>query len=208
MRWFENMKGTSVIPHGEVVFTSTTEIIGQCASLDAPFAYGSFVAAGKSNPCIGVVYNLETTSIDPGRRPAAIGVSEEDLPRLYPQLAGLLRCQFHALLIGRFSSDGFRYGLPGTPPALHSQVIACSSKQLQQIGQDLNFLRLIYASGKIAMEELLLSACRHLFESLTPDSPSARRLEMVRMGKALCELYRDDYDSLRRMMGRVETWPI
>ena len=70
---------------GEIVFTSTTEIIIQSPMHTAPFAYGSFVLAGNNHmPCVGIIYNVETTSLDPGRKPMALGLSDEELLRLRP----------------------------------------------------------------------------------------------------------------------------
>ncbi len=186
---------------GEVIYTSTTEIIGQCRQNCRPPDFGSFIRVGKEAPCIGVVYNAETTSIDPNRRPMALGLPEDQLPQAYPQLASLLRSQFHALLVGLMDKDGFQYCLPRTPPTLHAQVNECLDDEIRTVSQDLGFLRLIYASGKSSTEDLLLSVSRCMIEA-----QGWKREEAIRIGKAVSEIYRDDYDTLKRIINRLESW--
>lgn len=188
-------------PLGELVFTSTTEITGQSLQDNPPFSFGAFVTAGKENRCAGVVYNVETTSIDPNRRPSALGLSEDDYARNYPQYKMLLRSQFQAVLIGTFEGDTFRYGFPATPPTLHAQVHGCTPDEIREIGRDLGVLRLLFASGKSSPEELLLCACQRILDACGRDRDTA-----VRLGKALSDLYRDDYDTLRRCIHRLELW--
>ncbi len=186
---------------GEVIYTSTTEIIGQCRRNCSPPSYGSFILLGKQKECVGVVYNVETTWIDPNRRPLALGIEEDQIPRMHPQLAALVRSQFHALLIGTMTNRAFEYGLPQTPPILHAQVEVCNSEQIQRIGGDLGFLRMIYASGKSSTEDLLLSVCRCILEAF-----DRKRNIAIHLGKAVTELYRDDYDTLKRFIARLEQW--
>jgi len=184
---------------GEIIYTSTTEIVGQCVRNQPSPAYGAFIRAGRENACIGVVYNIETASIDPHRRPSALGVPEDQLQQLYPQLAGLLRSEFQALLIGSLNEIRFQFGLPAIPPPLHAETRECGDEEVRRIGGDLGFLRLLYSSGKSSAEELLVSACRRLLSAYSWERSCA-----VRIGKAVSELFRDDYDSLRRIAARLE----
>lgn len=188
-------------PSGEIIVTSTSEIIGQCRREGPVFAYGSYIAAGRDPRCIGVIYNVETTSLDPNRRPIALEKPEEEIERYYPQMKSLLRNQFQALLIGSMKNGMFRYGLPATPPGLHAQVTLCSEEEIRAIGDCPGFLRLLFDSGKSSSEELILSCCQHLLDSL-----GWRQEHTVRIGKALSDLYRDDYDTLRRLIQRLESW--
>jgi len=186
---------------GEVILTSTTEFVGQCRRNGQPPAHGAFIRVGREKRCVGVVYNVETTSIDPNRRPMALEIPEEEIPKAYPQLAGLLRSQFHAVAVGEYDRNAFRFGLPETPPALHARIELCDESEIREIGRDYGFLRLLYNSGKPSPEELLLSACRKII-----DAHGGKREEAVRLGKAISELFRDEYDTLRRLLARLESW--
>ncbi|MBN2326544.1 MAG: hypothetical protein JXR73_05260 [Candidatus Omnitrophica bacterium] len=189
-------------PLGEIIAASTCEITGQCRREGPPFVFGSIVASGRSlHRCVGVVYNVETTSIDPNRRSIALDKTEEEIERFYPQLKALLRIQFQALLIGSLENGAFRYGLPAAPPALHAQAAPCSEDELDAISNQPDFIRLLFDSGKSSAEELILSCCRHLLDAL-----QWRDELVVRTGKALSDLYRDDYETLRRLINRLESW--
>ena len=186
---------------GEIIITSTSEITGQCRRGTPPFTYGSLISAGKTDRCMGVVFNVETTSVDPTRRATAFDMEEEQIRQRHPQLKMLLRNQFQALLIGSMHKNKFLYGLPATPPGLHAQIVPCSEDEIREIGANLGFLRLLYDSGKSSSEELILGCCRNLLDAL-----GWRDEHAVRIGKALSDLYRDDYDALRRTINRLESW--
>ena len=74
------------------------------------------------------------------------------------------------------------------------------------IARDLGFLRLIFNFRKSPVEELLFAAGNSILNAVRNVNPQELKSEAVRLGKALCDLYRDDYDTLRRLMGRLETW--
>lgn len=188
-------------PIGEIIAASTSEITGQCRRERPVFAYGSYIAAGREPRCIGVVYNVETTSLDPNRRPIALERDEDELERNYPQLKSLLRNQFQAILIGTMQNGVFRYGLPSIPPGLHAQAIPCTEEEIRAIGEHPGFLRLLVDSGKSSPEELILCCCQRLLDAL-----GWRNEHTLRIGKALSDLYRDDYDTLRRLIDRLESW--
>lgn len=194
------MPVTGSEPIGEVIQTSTAEIAGECRRGQEGPAFGSLIVAGKAPACLAVVYNVETASPDSYRRPGALHMDEDEIPKKYPQLSLLLKKQFHALLIGEWNG-GLVYGLPRRPPALHAGVAICDEEMLRGAGAKLGFLRLLYDAGKPASEELLLCVCKTLLEA-----HGWRREEAVRIGKALSDLYRDDYETLRRITGRLEAW--
>jgi hypothetical protein len=185
---------------GEVIVTNTSEIIGQCHRGVPTFEYGSFIMAGKTAQCVGVVYNVETASVDPNRRATAIEVDEDNLDKVHPHLKAMLRNQFYALLIGTMKNGKFQYGLPPTPPGLHAQVVPCSDDDILELRKQPGFLRIIHDSGKSSSEELILNCCRHLLYSFE------RNEKALSIGKALSDIYRDDYDALRRIINRLESW--
>ncbi|MBI1388774.1 MAG: hypothetical protein GC154_10040 [bacterium] len=186
---------------GEIVQTSTVEITGHCHRGHEGPAFGAFISAGSDPACVAVVYNIETASLDSHRRPAALGIPEDEIPKRYPQLATLLKKQFQALLIGEWTRGAFRFGLPGRPPALHAGIKLCGDEELRGVMDDLGFLRWLRDSNRSAPEELMLWACKNLLEA-----HGWRREEAVRVGKAISDVYRDDYETLRRLIARLESW--
>ena len=94
----------SEIRLGEVVEASTTQIVAQCYELYTSPPLGSLVRCGTSDTTgedgdavYGIVYEVSTHSIDPGRRPIARGRDEDDEDAVYeanPQLSRLLSTEF------------------------------------------------------------------------------------------------------------------
>ncbi len=88
---------------GEVVEASSAGFTVQCYDLYGAPALGALVRTGKDSPVYGVVRNVVTSSMDPGRRPVARGQDEADEEAVYrsnPQLAALLRTDFQATIVG------------------------------------------------------------------------------------------------------------
>ncbi|MDP8244945.1 MAG: hypothetical protein P9L94_12735 [Candidatus Hinthialibacter antarcticus] len=203
---------------GEIIQTSTTEITGQSKlKVDGP-GFGSLVCAGKSSRCVAVVFNVEVVGPEGYRKPAMTGIAEDQLPAQHPQLFALMRKQFQALLIGEIVNGRFLYGLPSRPPGLHAGVAHCGNELMQTIASDLGFFRLIYDSGRASSEELLLKVCINLLQASgvnrkdelsslkRSDEFETDKAAAVKIGKELSQLYRDDYETLRRMMARLDKW--
>ena len=66
----------------------------------------------------------------------------------------------------------------------------------------MHFLRLLYDASGGAGEELLVQALRQLFEQAP--SPETRQEWLLRAGRELARLLRDDYDRLRYILERLE----
>lgn len=186
---------------GEVVAVNTREITGQLWRGRRPPGYGTFVRIGEALRAVGVVHNIETLSLDASRRPMALERREAEIPRAFPQLPGLVRVQFQALLIGQYEGDRFRFGVPGTPPPLHAEIRGCLDGEIREIARDLGFFRFLLDAGSVNAEELILRTCHCVLEA-----HGHRREEAVRAGRALSDVFRDDYDALRRVMIRLEAW--
>ena len=186
---------------GEVISAGTHEITGQAWRDKAIPPFGSFVCMGRDASVAGVVCHVENTGLDPYRRPMALERRENEIAQAYPHLPSLLRFQFQALLIGRFEGAAFRFGVPGLPPPLHAEIRICPEAQVREIRRDLGFFRLLVDSGNPSVEELIHHTCLRILEV-----HGWRTDEAIRLGKALAEHYRDDYDTLRRLLTRMETW--
>ena len=142
---------------GEVIEASTRGFMAQCYCLyDAP-QLGSLVRTAGDAPVYGVVYDVSTHSIDPGRRPIAMGEDEETEEGVYqsnPQLAQLLRTEVSVLAVGH-DADGLTWpGLPPSPPRIHAFVYRCSNQEAVHFTSDLGFLPLLLDGGMPAADQV------------------------------------------------------
>ncbi len=196
---------------GEIIQTSTREMTGQVWR-DQPIpAFGSMVMAklGSSQKdayAVGVIHNVQTIGADINRLPVAFEIPEDDIPQKHPQLQNLLKSYFHAYWVGIYkeakekgkSVFRFQPGLPPSPPSLHAGIRESIDDEIRMFFEETSVFRLVFDASK-GSEELLLQITLRAAEAY-----GNRRDEIVRLGKGLSVLYRDDYDTLRRMMMRIE----
>ena len=87
---------------GEVVETSSTGFTAQAYDVNGEATLGSLVRTAGDDPVYAVVREVSTSSLDPGRRPVALGKDEESEEAVYrnnPQLSRLFRTDFDATIV-------------------------------------------------------------------------------------------------------------
>jgi hypothetical protein len=187
---------------GEVIEACTTDFIAQCYELYETPPLGSLVktGGGADSDIYGVVYNVLTTGIEPGRRPIARGkneLTEEEVYRSSPQLYKLLKSEFHALVIGyRHENHIFQF-LPANPARIHSFVHFCTAEEVKKYSQTFNFLNiLLKARLDIPVEELAGACLRQMSLVYGPE----RSTFLISAGKELATLLNRDYGQLKAIL--------
>lgn len=183
---------------GEVVESSTTELIAQACELHGAPSFGQFVRVEAERPVVGIVFNVFTHSIEPNRRPMAYGKTEAELRLEQPQIFELLRTEFQALVIGHLHGDDAVQVLPPQPARIHSFVYLCSAEQVRSFTRTDDYLRSILNTSKIPTDELVIAVLRH-----TVEAHDRAQSYLVQMGKELSRLLSDDYDRLSSIIRRV-----
>lgn len=183
---------------GEVIESSTTELISEARELHGAPSFGRFVRVDSEVPVIGIVFNVFTQSIEPNRRPTAYGKTEEELRLEQPQIFELLRTEFQALVIGYVDDLGPVQALPPQPARIHSFVYPCDEEEVRDFTRTDDYLRSILNTAKIPTDELVIAALRH-----TLQAHGNSRAYLVRMGKELARLLGDDYERLSSIIRRV-----
>ena len=183
---------------GEVVESSTTELIAQARELHGAPSFGQFVRVEAAMPVVGIVFNVFTHSIEANRRPTAYGKTEAELRLEQPQIFELLRTEFQALVIGHLDGDESVQILPPQPARIHSFMYLCSDEQVRAFTRTDDYLRSILNTSKIPTDELVIAVLRHAVRA-HGHAPSY----LVQMGKELSRLLSDDYDRLSSIIRRV-----
>ena len=186
-------------------------ILGEPEEED-PFALppggGDAASAGTPLPAAtyALVYGANTASLEPNRRPSALGFADEDeLRAQQPQIFELLRTEFSGLLIAYAPGDGkwLRRHLPPKPPRIHSRVYLCDPDEVRALTGDLSFLRalLLPSGGALAgvpTDELVAACLRGAREAQVNDQEF-----LLRAGKSLAALLAEDYDRLQAILRAV-----
>ncbi len=153
-----------------------------------------------------LVYGATTSSLEPNRRPSALGFADEDEMRnQQPQIFELLRTEFSGLLIAYAPGEGkgLRRHLPPLPPRIHSRVYPCTIDETRILTEDLSFLRsiLLPSGGALAgvpSDELAAACLRQAREAHSDDGAFLRRA-----GRTLATFLASDYERLQAILRNV-----
>ncbi len=164
---------------GEVVEASTSRFVVQCHELYGAPPLGSLVRS--EGGVYGVVAEVTTQSLDPGRRAVAMGRGEESSEAVYrqhPQLARLMSTELEAVVVAHRSGGELSRFLAPTPPRIHEIVSACSPPELVEVAGELELLPSLLASPAGSPDDVTAAFLRQLADA--HPEPEQVRLEAGR----------------------------
>ncbi len=201
----------------EVIETSTTQFLAQCLEpedLSFPVMppFGSWIKSldeESGNKIIAVVTYATTTPIDSVHRARALGLSLKELREQQPQIFAMLKTEFRATIVG-FESDenaengnGHNLGkvyqyLPPRPPQIHQGVYRCQAAEIINFSQEVEFLRILLQVRDAPVDALMAASIRDIYLLRKGDKDW-----LVKVGRTLSILLRDDYDRLQYILSQV-----
>ncbi|HEY9874364.1 MAG TPA: HAS-barrel domain-containing protein [Candidatus Obscuribacterales bacterium] len=203
----------------EVIETATTEFLAQCLdpedlSFPAMPPFGSWVRSvdeESGNQILAVVYHATTSPIDSVHRARALGMSMQELREQQPQIFAMLKTEFRAAIVGyqtpqqqvngSVRSGGVMYQyLPPRPPQIHQAVYQCEPEEIIQFSEQLDFLRTLLQVAGAPVEALTASAIREIYQLRKAD-----RDWLVKAGRTLSVILKDDYDRLRYILSQLHS---
>jgi hypothetical protein len=197
----------------EVIETATTEFLAQCLDpedLSFPVMppFGSWVKSvdeDSGNQVYGVVYHATTMPIDSIHRARALGLSLQDLREQQPQIFAMLKTEFRAAIVGfepnkdaRLSTQTLYQYLPPRPPQIHQAVYRCEPQDIIAFSEQLDFLRTLLEVNGAPVEALTAAAIREVYQLRKAD-----RNWLVKAGRTLSVLLKDDYDRLKVILSQI-----
>jgi len=188
----------------EVIEASSAEFTAQCYKLDQSPPLGSLVKTqDELGEIYGVVYNVETHSLDPGRRVIARGEnleSNEDIFKVNPQLARLLSTDFKVMVVGHVQGKSLYHYLPPKPASIHSFVCTCRLEEVRAFTQSLDFLNLLVDVRLSVPVDEVTAACLR-YASQAHSDPQGF---LVKAGKELACLLGSDTRRLNSLLKRLK----
>jgi hypothetical protein len=187
---------------GEVIEACTIDFAAQCYELYQSPPLGSLVktCCEPDQHSYGVVYNVLTGGIEPGRRPIARGKNELNEEQVYqsnPQLTKLLRSEFRALVIGYRQGDKILQCLPPRPARIHGFVYPCPLQEVKQFSRSFDFLNtLLKTRLDISVEALTIAVLREMGRAYGAEN----HMFLVSAGKELAILLSQDYGQLKAIL--------
>lgn len=201
----------------EVIETSTTQFLAQCLEpedLSFPVMppFGSWVKSldeESGNKILAIVTYATTTPIDSVHRARALGLSLEELREQQPQIFAMLKTEFKGTIVGfenpQNGSNGhqdhlgkvYQY-LPPRPPQIHQGVYRCTAAEIIHFSEQVEFLRSLLQVREAPVDALIAAAVRDIYLLRQADKDW-----LVRVGRTLSILLRDDYDRLQYILSQV-----
>lgn len=188
---------------GEVIEASTTGFRAQCYELYEAPPLGSLVRTGDESAVYGIVHEVATSSMDPGRHPIARGRDEETEEAVYasnPQLIRLLVTEASLVVVGYRASGEVLRHLPPLPPRIHSFVHRCAGEELREFAALLELLLpTLLASPVIVAQDDVVAAFLREASSSHPD-PQQYLLDA---GRELARTLSNDVRRLNNVLKRL-----
>lgn len=143
----------------EVIESSLRNWLVQSWEWDEFPAFGSLVTITHgTRTTFGIVYDIQTGSMDPVRYPFPYKKTHEELLREQPQIFEFLKTTFSCLTIGYQEKGKIVYQLAPEPPKIHSFVSIASDDACKEFFYRNNYLHLLFNASEIAqVDELLLA---------------------------------------------------
>jgi hypothetical protein len=110
----------------------------------------------------------------------------------------VLQTEFAALTVGFCEGSQIFQYLPPHPPPVHYSVYECTSAELAAFSEGSDFFRAALFAPQIPSDELLAASIRAAARA-RPDSHDY----LVRAGRELASLLKDDYDRLTALLRRI-----
>lgn len=188
---------------GEVVASSTSEFTVHCYRLYDTPPLGSLVRAGSDAITYGVIGEISTNSLDPGRRTIAVGERAESETEVYkdnPQLNRLLSTELRCMVAGHKIEDQIRHHLAPLPPRIHAFVYTCCYDELRAFSESLEFLQLLVSAPFGSTDDVISSFLR-LASQAQPEAEAENFL--LKVGKQLAKLLSGDSQRLSAILRRL-----
>lgn len=146
-------------PFSEVIESSLRRWLVQSWEWNQVPAFGSLVTIQDGPLTIfGIVYDIQTGSMDPVRYPFPYKKTHEELLREQPQIFEFLKTTFSCLTVGYQDKGKIVYQLAPEPPKIHSFIALASDETCKEFFYRNNFLHLLFNASEIThIDELLLA---------------------------------------------------
>jgi hypothetical protein len=197
---------------GEVIESTTTGFTAGAYELLAAPPFGALVRAQtrvEGMAIYGLVYEIRTGSKEPGGRALVRGrtyagrdLYDAEIYQEYPDLTEVLQTEFSAITAGFVEQGRVYQYLPPQPPPVHYSVYECEGDELIDFTEVFDFFRTLLFSYQIPSDEVLAAVIRAAARARAAQ-PGAERAYLVRAGREVASLLKDDYDRLTAILRRI-----
>lgn len=186
----------------EIIQSNLQGFMGQCWQWNQTPAFGSLITVeDKKRTIFGIVYQIETGSMEPGRYPFPYQKTHEQLLAEQPQIFEFLKTTFLCISLGYAVNGKVYYLMPPEPPLIHSFLAAATPEQSRLFFSQNKYLNLLFGANNLIpnLDELLLA----LLKAQNDQNPLKNdRLNDFMQTYSL--LTGNDYRRLKLFLQRIE----
>jgi hypothetical protein len=214
-------------PLAEVISASIMAVSAEAVSSAAGASeaqhraqFGSFIkiASPENNIDIyAVVYDVITGPPDNVHKPAALGMSRDQLRLEQPHIFSLLKTHLHGSIIGYGASSGDKASsskssakifqhLPPQPPQVHDFVYLAGADEIRTLTAGFDFLNLLTHVTAVPTDELIAAAIRQA-AAVRTGSKEEETAYLLEAGRAISQLFRSDYDRMVSIIKKIRPLP-
>jgi hypothetical protein len=189
-------------PFAEIIESSLHTFVAQAWQWDVVAPFGSLVSVQtKHRSVFGIVHQITTGSMDPGRHPVAYQKTEEQLRAEQPQIFAFLRTTFSCIIIGYQEKGTIRYQLSPEPPKIHAFVEPVAIDLCKQILHNPQYLPLLFGFADHIgnVDELILALMRTQAQLGILSEQSVEQF-----AQSFCLLTGNDYRRLKLLLSRAQ----
>jgi hypothetical protein len=189
----------------EIVESSLTNWTAQSWKWDSFPEFGALVVVPeKKRNLFGIVHQINTGSLEPGRYPFTYQKTQEELQREQPQIFEFLKTTFSCITLGYQEHEKIFHSIAPEPPKIHSFVGPLSGQEYKQFFVSPTFMHLIFSSSNIEnIDEILIAVITHLKKQ---EILNAEKLSELIDTYTL--LIGNDYRRLKLFLGRIQNLSI
>lgn len=189
----------------EVIESSLQGFLAQSWEWDAFPGFGSLVMVeSKKSTLFGIVYQIQTGSMDPTRYPFPYKKTQEELLAEQPQIFQLLKTTFSCLWVGYREKGKIYHGVPHQPATIHSFVTSATADVAKEFFYSDRYLSLLFAQSSLitlGVDELVIALLRQ------QQSLGILSTKKIGASMALYSLLTgNDYRRMKVLLQRIETF--
>jgi hypothetical protein len=156
---------TTQKPFAEVIESSLNIWRAQTWRWDDFPQFGSLITIENGNRTLfGLVYFIQTGSLDPSRTAYAYKKTEKELKREQPQIFEFIQTTFSCLTVGYLQDTTLLYQLAPEPPKIHAFAYHATKDQVLHFFSHEHYLHILFEFSHqvFSLDELLLALLKNL----------------------------------------------
>lgn len=196
-------------PFSEVVFSTSDKIIAQCykeaitnETYRECLIQGNIVkiisSYDSSYQAFGIIAQINNTSLDSIHKPQALGLSQEELSKLHPQIYELLRKELEIYLFSYLEKEAQIINYPPPKPMMiHDFVYLTSQDELLELTKDLSSLINIIKKHKLPIDILINLISKGYIQR------NKDRNYLIKISQNLSFAFQEDVENLMNLLKRL-----